>query len=227
MTDLSNDQPMEPAVFDRGNGARRSTVHRKTGTGAKNGQIQGGTVCATHGGRARQGEKAQRRLAEAADSLAKQLLGIASDENASESVRLAAIKDALDRSGVSAKRRWRSKSGRRSGLLAHVAKPKSRSQLRVREPRRLPRGLSREESAALLGSFRCWRDRAIGGLMLRSAEVLGLRVSDVDIARRRICTGCGNTLKRSRQSRRRRTPRCPACPPTGLPSNLRAWPRWN
>lgn len=52
----------------------------------------------------------------------------------------------------------------------------------------MPRGLSREESAPLLGSFRSWRDRAIGGLMLlsglRSAEVLGLRVSDVDIARR-------------------------------------------
>src|SRR6185436_15491338 len=79
-------------------------------------------------------------------------------------------------------------SGERSGLLAHVAKPKSRSQLRVREPWQLPRGLSREESAALLGSFRSWRDRAIGGLMLlsglRSAEVLSLRVADVDIARR-------------------------------------------
>src|SRR5207245_1711671 len=74
--------------------------------------------------------------------------------------------------------------GERSGLLAHTAKPKSRSQLRVREPRRLPRGLSREESAALLGSFRSLRDRAIGGLMLlsglRSAEVLSLRVTDVD-----------------------------------------------
>ncbi len=64
----------------------------------------------------------------------------------------------------------------------------ARSKLRVREPRRLPRGLSREESRALLGSFRTWRDRAIAGLMLlsglRSAEVLGLRVADVDIARR-------------------------------------------
>jgi site-specific recombinase XerD len=78
--------------------------------------------------------------------------------------------------------------GERGGLLAHVAKPKPRSGLRVREPRRLPRGLSREESTALLGSFRSWRDRALGGLMLlsglRSAEVLGLRVADVDIARR-------------------------------------------
>ena len=79
-------------------------------------------------------------------------------------------------------------SGERSGLLAHVAKSRPRSKLRLRESRRLPRGLTREESAALLGSFQTWRDRAIGGLMLlsglRSAEVLGLRVTDVDIARR-------------------------------------------
>jgi site-specific recombinase XerD len=78
--------------------------------------------------------------------------------------------------------------GERSGLLAHVGRPRPRSTLRVREPRRLPLGLSREESAALLGSLRTWRDRAIAGLMLlsglRSAEVLGLRVADVDIARR-------------------------------------------
>ena len=78
-------------------------------------------------------------------------------------------------------------AGERSGL-AHVAKPKARSRLRVREPRRLPRGLTRAESAALLGSFRTWRDRAIAGLMLlsglRSAEVLGLLAADVDIGRR-------------------------------------------
>ena len=79
-------------------------------------------------------------------------------------------------------------SGERSGLLAHVARPRTRSALRVREPRRLPRGLSQSESAELLGSFRTWRDRAIAGLMLlsglRSAEVLALRVADVDIPRR-------------------------------------------
>jgi len=78
--------------------------------------------------------------------------------------------------------------GERSGLLAHAARPKPRSKLRLREPQRLPRGLSREESALLLGSFRTWRDRAIAGLMLmsglRSCEVLGLQISDVDIARR-------------------------------------------
>jgi integrase len=81
----------------------------------------------------------------------------------------------------------RTAKGERTGLLGHLARPKARSRLRVREPRRLPRGLDRAETAALLGSFRCERDRAIAGLMLfsglRSAEVLGLQVADVDVGR--------------------------------------------
>jgi site-specific recombinase XerD len=81
----------------------------------------------------------------------------------------------------------RTAKGERSGMLGHLARPKARSRLRVREPRRLPRGLDRSEMAALLGSFRSERDRAIAGLMLfsglRSAEVLGLQVADVDIGR--------------------------------------------
>ncbi len=79
----------------------------------------------------------------------------------------------------------RATPAQRAGLLAHLDRPKGRSRLRVREPRRLPRGLDREETTALLGSFRTDRDRAIAGLMLfsglRSAEVLALRVRDVDI----------------------------------------------
>ena len=79
----------------------------------------------------------------------------------------------------------RAAAGERGGLLGHLAKPRPRSQLRVREPRRLPRGLDRAETTALLSSFRTDRDRAIAGLMLlsglRSAEVLGLRVADADI----------------------------------------------
>jgi site-specific recombinase XerD len=81
----------------------------------------------------------------------------------------------------------RAATAERSGLLAHLAKPRARSPLRVREPRRLPRGLDRVEARTLLASFHTERDRAIAGLMmfsgLRSAEVLGLEVSDVDIAR--------------------------------------------
>jgi site-specific recombinase XerD len=80
----------------------------------------------------------------------------------------------------------RTARGQRSGLLGHLAVPVPRSGLRVRTPRRLPRGLAREEVAELLASFRCVRDRAIAGLMLfsglRSAEVRGLAVDDVDIA---------------------------------------------
>jgi site-specific recombinase XerD len=84
--------------------------------------------------------------------------------------------------------RWRV-SGERSGMLAHtVRRRKERSSLRLREPRRLPTALSQTDAAELLGSFRTWRDRAIAGLMLycglRSAEVLGLAVTDVDIGGR-------------------------------------------
>jgi site-specific recombinase XerD len=95
----------------------------------------------------------------------------------------------------------RSAAGERGGLLAHLGKPRRRSGLRVREPRRLPRGLDRAETTALLASLRTERDRAIAGLMLfsglRSAEVLGLAVTDVDIPRGWVrVTGKGDKERR-------------------------------
>jgi len=85
-------------------------------------------------------------------------------------------------------------AGERAGLLAHVARrPRQRSALRLREPQRLPRSLDRDEVVALVEDLRTWRDRAIAGLLvfcgLRSAEVLGLEVRDVDIGGRwlRVC----------------------------------------
>lgn len=45
----------------------------------------------------------KRRLQQATDALAARLLGIALDEGTGEAVRLAAIRDALDRGGVTAK----------------------------------------------------------------------------------------------------------------------------
>ncbi|CAG7640348.1 tyrosine-type recombinase/integrase [Rhodococcus opacus] len=76
----------------------------------------------------------------------------------------------------------------RSGLLGHLVRPKRRSVLRLREPRRLPRSLNRRETADLLSSLRTWRDRSLAGLMLlsglRSGELLTLDVSDVDIGAR-------------------------------------------
>ncbi len=75
----------------------------------------------------------------------------------------------------------------RQGLLGHLARPLPGSAVRVRAPRRLPRGLDPGEVVAFMASLRTWRDKAIAGLMLfsglRSAEVLALSVDDVDIAR--------------------------------------------
>jgi integrase/recombinase XerC len=89
----------------------------------------------------------------------------------------------------------------RGGLLGHLAAPRPGPRLRVRQPRRLPEGLDAEQAAALLNSFRSWRDKAIAGLMLlsglRCAEVLALNVSDVDIPRGwALVTGKGDKERR-------------------------------
>lgn len=97
--------------------------------------------------------------------------------------------------------RW-SVSGERSGMLAHTTRRrKPRSTLRLREPKKLPTALSASDAAELVGSLRTWRDRAIAGLMLwcglRSCEVLGLDVKDVDIGGRWITvTGKGAKQRR-------------------------------
>ncbi|HEY2694778.1 MAG TPA: tyrosine-type recombinase/integrase [Pseudonocardiaceae bacterium] len=95
----------------------------------------------------------------------------------------------------------RAAAGERNGLLAHLVRPKRRSALRLREPKRLPRALDRRETTELLGSLRTWRDRAIAGLMLfcglRAGEVLALQVADVDIgARWLLVTGKGAKQRR-------------------------------
>lgn len=97
--------------------------------------------------------------------------------------------------------RWQAQ-GERSGMLAHtVRRKKNRSSLRLREARRLPTARSQSDAAELLAGFRSWRDRAIAGLMLycglRSAEVLGLDVTDVDIGGRWLqVTGKGQRERR-------------------------------
>jgi hypothetical protein len=80
---------------------RRCTAHSsRTGDPCKNAAIKGHNVCRYHGGAAKQVKQAARtRLENAADLMAKQLLGIALTAD-NEGVKLAAIRDALDRAGL-------------------------------------------------------------------------------------------------------------------------------
>lgn len=83
------------------------------------------------------------------------------------------------------------------GLLGHLGpgRPRAGGRL-VRQPRRLPESLAARDVDAFVASLRTHRDRAmvlamlLGGL--RSAEVRGLRLADVDMGRRRVrVTGKG------------------------------------
>ena len=79
----------------------RCTAHRRTGEQCRNPAILGATVCRFHGGAAKQVVHAARvRLQNAAEKMARELLGMATDPNVSDSVKLAAIRDALDRAGL-------------------------------------------------------------------------------------------------------------------------------
>jgi hypothetical protein len=83
---------------------RQCTAHKRNGDRCKNAAIRGGNVCGYHGGNAPAVKaKARLRLEMASDRLARQLINMTSDPNVADSVKLAAIKDALDRSGLAAK----------------------------------------------------------------------------------------------------------------------------
>ena len=77
-------------------------AHNRDGSPCKKSPTRGSTVCRMHGAGAPQVKEAARnRLAMAADGLMQTLLKIAASAE-SEAVRLAAVKDALDRAGFSA-----------------------------------------------------------------------------------------------------------------------------
>lgn len=91
--------------YERKPGRTNFCTARKTnGDPCMNAPINGANVCRFHGGSAPQVKAAaRRRLEEAADRMARELLRMAGDEGVSDNVKLAAIKDALDRAGVSAR----------------------------------------------------------------------------------------------------------------------------
>lgn len=83
---------------------RRCIAHKKTGERCGKVSMEAQQVCGTHGGRAPQSRMAaRRRIEEAAEKLARKLIGIALDDNKSEGAQITAIRDLLDRAGVSAK----------------------------------------------------------------------------------------------------------------------------
>lgn len=80
----------------------RCKAHNRDGSQCKKSPTRGATVCRMHGaGAPAVKEAARNRLAMAADGLMQTLLKIAASAE-SEAVRLAAVKDALDRAGFSA-----------------------------------------------------------------------------------------------------------------------------
>jgi hypothetical protein len=80
---------------------RRCKAHKKNGERCGHASLVGQAVCRFHGGAAKQCVNAARvRLQNAAEKMARELLGMATDTTVPEGVRLAAIKDALDRAGL-------------------------------------------------------------------------------------------------------------------------------
>lgn len=83
---------------------RRCSARRTNGAPCRKAAMTGSAVCRNHGGAAPQVKaKARLRLEEAADRLARQLLGMAMNDKVPAYVKLEAIKTALDRAGISAK----------------------------------------------------------------------------------------------------------------------------
>lgn len=100
MNDNTHEPPRGCAALDH---PRRCQARRSNGEPCRRYAYVGATVCGHHGGKAPQVKrKARQRIDEAADRMAKALLGIAESAE-SEAVKLRAIIEALDRAGLTPK----------------------------------------------------------------------------------------------------------------------------
>jgi len=104
--DNTRDNEAMTTTYDRIDPSpRRCKAHSsRTGEPCKLPPVKGSNVCRSHGGAAPQVKrKARQRIEEAADRMARELLKMATDDHVADSVKLAAIRDALDRAGLAAK----------------------------------------------------------------------------------------------------------------------------
>lgn len=105
----------------------RQCTARKSATGerCKAWAIRGGNVCVTHGGAAPQvRKKAEERLAEMVEPALIQLRNLI-DSADSDAVKLAAVKDALDRAGYKPVDRSRNEHEHRGGVVIHLPERKA------------------------------------------------------------------------------------------------------
>lgn len=99
---LSTNVPIHNSKHRNMPEGRRCVAHKKNGDRCQKPSILGATVCREHGGAAGHVKRAAKaRLENAADRMAALLLGIAEDASMKPETRLAAIRDALDRAGLS------------------------------------------------------------------------------------------------------------------------------
>lgn len=105
-TEAEEDPSKKVVVWSDGRGPRRPCqARRSNGDPCQRAAVHGADVCGTHGGRAPQVKrKARIRLEMAADKLAKELINVALDDpDIPPAVKLAALRDALSRAGISEK----------------------------------------------------------------------------------------------------------------------------
>jgi len=150
MSDLSAPEPIERWARSA-HPERRCTAHRKNGDQCKNAARHGTNVCDFHGAKAPQVKrKARQRIEEAADRMACELLKMATDDNVADSVKLAAIRDALDRAGLAAKAAVEVEVGPPKPYEAIFERIEAGSRAEYRQSRGIPDG--GEGKRALAGS---------------------------------------------------------------------------
>ena len=117
---------------------RKCQARRQDGKPCRRYAIRGGNVCRVHGGGSPQViAKARERLALAADRMARELLGIATGAE-SEAVKLAAVKDALDRAGLNVKQALELSAKPWEDIMSDVAGVATISRAESRARRGLP-----------------------------------------------------------------------------------------